>query len=73
MSFYYFPDLNRYFKDLYYRNQDWFKYRTSLTEKEEQRLFRAFLAMDKGLEEIRNVFLQKQKIAPPLSDARNRS
>ena len=61
MSFNYFPDLNNYFKTLYYRNQEWFKYRNNLTQKEQQKLFRAFLRMDDALEEIKGVFLQKEK------------
>jgi hypothetical protein len=56
LSFNYFPDLNKYFKTLYFRNQEWFRYRNSLTQKEQQQLFRAFLSMDDALEEVRRIF-----------------
>jgi hypothetical protein len=61
MDFNYFPDLNKYFKTLYYRNQEWFRYRNSLTQKEQRKLFRAFLRMNDALQEVRGVFLQKEK------------
>jgi hypothetical protein len=61
MDFNYFPDLNRYFKTLYYRNQEWFRYRNNLTQKEQQTLFRALLSMDDALQAVRGVFLQKEK------------
>lgn len=61
MSFNYFPDLNKYFQTLYYRNQDWFRYRGHLTREEQQQLFQAFLRMDHALRKIRGVFLQKEK------------
>jgi len=70
MSFNYFPDLNKYFKDLYYRNQDWFRYRTQLNEEEQRQLFQAFLKMSAALQEVRGVFLQKEKSTAE-SDARN--
>ena len=61
MSFNYYPDLNRYFKAFYYRNQDWFKYRSRLSPQEQQRLFQAFLKMEAELQEVSRVFLQKEK------------
>jgi hypothetical protein len=61
MDFNYFPDLNKYFKTFYYHNQDWFKYRNRLSQEEQHRLFQAFLRMDSALQEVRGVFLQKEK------------
>jgi hypothetical protein len=68
MGFNYFPDLNRYFQTLYYRNQEWFRHRHHLTASEQHRLFQAFLRMEESLAEVRGVFLQKEK-APRLGDA----
>jgi hypothetical protein len=68
----YFPDLNKYFKTFYYRNQDWFQYRNSLTQEEQHRLFQAFLSMDSSLQEVRSVFLQKEK-STAVSDARDKN
>ena len=70
MSFNYYPDLNRYFQTLYYRNQEWFKYRSALSAQEQRRLFQAFMKMDDGLREVSRVFIQKK--APPRSDAKDR-
>lgn len=61
MDFNYFPDLNKYFKSLYYRNQEWFRYRGQLSREEQRELFQAFLRMEHALQKIRVVFLQKEK------------
>ena len=61
MSINLYPDLDKWFKDLHFRNRDWFKYRFDLTEAEQPQLFDAFLRMDDSLSEIRKVFFQKEK------------
>jgi len=61
MGFNYFPDLNNYFKTLYYRNQEWFRYRNQLSQQEQRQLFQAFMRMDDGLQEVSRIFLQKEK------------
>lgn len=61
MSINLYPDLDKWFKTLYFRNRDWFKYRLDLTEAEQRQLFDACLQMDSALREIREVFLQKEK------------
>ena len=61
MSFNYYPDLDRYFKILYFRNQEWFRYRNDLSQKEQKRLFRAFLSMSEALRVIRDVFGRREE------------
>jgi hypothetical protein len=63
MSYTYFPDLNRLFKDLYWYNQDWFKFRDVLTEHEEKILFHAFLDMGDALRVVRDVFVKRKNRA----------
>jgi hypothetical protein len=68
MDFNYFPDLNRYFKTLHYRNQEWFQHRSQLSQEEQRCLFQAFLKMSGPLQEVQKVFLQKVK-STAVSDA----
>ena len=63
MSYTYFSDLNRLFKDLYWFNQDWFKFRDVLTEPEEKILFHAFLDMGDALRVVHDVFAKRKNRA----------
>jgi hypothetical protein len=51
-----YPEVDKYFKTLYYRNQDWFKYRNQLNDDELHNLFQAFIKMGESLNEISRVF-----------------
>ena len=51
----YYPDVHKYFMTLYNMNQDWFKVRSKLTEKELQILFQLFLRMDDDILKIKKV------------------
>jgi len=55
MNFNYYPDVDKYFKTLYNMNQDWFKTRGKLTDKDLQKLFQIFLRIDDNLIEIKKI------------------
>jgi len=55
MNFNYYPDTDKYFKTLYNMNQDWFKTRGKLTDKDLQKLFQIFLRINDNLLEIKKI------------------
>ena len=60
MNFNYYPDVDKYFKTLYNMNQDWFKTRGKLTDKDLQKLFQIFLRIDDNLIEIKKIIAPEQ-------------
>ena len=56
----YYPDVDKYFKTLYFMNQDWFKTRNKLKDKDLQILFQIFLRTEDNLLKIKKIIAPGQ-------------
>jgi len=55
MTFQHYPDVHRYFVNLYLLNQDWLEKRSKIKEKDLKKLFDLFLDISENLEKIKDV------------------